>query len=463
MQAPTIQEASQQIRGGEISPVALTGSCLARIERLNPALNAFITITAESALEEARQAEAEIRSGKYRGPLHGIPLALKDLVDTAGIRTTAASHLFEKRVPAEDAFIVKRLKSAGAVLLGKLNLHEFAYGGSGIISAFGVTRNSWDRDRISGGSSSGSAAAVASGMCLGAIGTDTAGSIRLPSSFCGITGFKPTFGLVSAHGVVPLAPSYDHVGPMARSAQDCALMLDAIAAYDSWDPNSSTVQSSGYAKALADNTRGIRLGIPDQSFFDDLDPEVAAAFSEAEHIVRTIASNIKSVSIPVDTDRTIHIYEAYQYHAKYLPGSADKYQPETLRRIMAGEKVTEDEYRPKKTELLELRRKASQLFDDVDLILTPTVPVLPPTIAELQARPEKLRLAEIVMLRNTRPFNVLGLPSISIPCGFSKSGLPIGLQISGPLHQDALVLRFARDFQQAADWNKSSPRRMNAD
>ena len=236
MQHPTIQEASQQIRVGEISPVALTESCLSRIERLNPTLDAFITVTAESALEEARQAEAEIRAGKYRGPLHGIPLALKDLVDTAGVRTTAASHLFEKRVPAEDAFIVKRLKATGAVLLGKLNLHEFAYGGSGIIGAFGITRNPWDSERITGGSSSGSAAAVAAGLCLGAIGTDTAGSIRLPSAFCGISGFKPTFGLVSAHGVVPLAPSYDHVGPMARTAEDCALMLDAIAAYDSWDP-----------------------------------------------------------------------------------------------------------------------------------------------------------------------------------------------------------------------------------
>ena len=454
MQHPTIQEASLQIRAGEISPVALTESCLSRIGRLNPTLDAFITVTAESALEEARQAEAEIRAGKYRGPLHGIPLALKDLVDTAGVRTTAASHLFEKRVPAEDAFIVKRLKAAGAVLLGKLNLHEFAYGGSGIIGAFGITRNPWDSERITGGSSSGSAAAVAAGLCLGAIGTDTAGSIRLPSAFCGISGFKPTFGLVSAHGVVPLAPSYDHVGPMARTAEDCALMLDAIAAYDSWDPNSSTVQRGGYAHALADRTEKLRLGIPDQFFFDDLDPEVAAAFDEAIRIARSMASDIKSVSIPVDTDRTVHVYEAYQYHAKYLPGSADKYQPETLRRIMAGEKVTANEYQQKKAELLELRRKAARIFDDVDLILTPTVPVLPPDIADLQAHPEQLRPAEIVMLRNTRPFNVLGLPSISIPCGFSKGGLPIGLQITGPAHEDAAVLRFAHAFQQATDWHQ---------
>ena len=363
----TIQRASRSLRAGELSALGLTEKCLARIERLNPVLKAFITVTPESALEEARQSDREIRAGKCRGPLHGIPLALKDLVDAAGVRTTAASHLFEKRVPTEDAFILKRLKAAGAVLLGKLNLHEFAYGGSGIIGAFGIARNPWDTNRITGGSSSGSAAAVAAGLCLGAIGTDTAGSIRLPSAFCGISGFKPTFGLVSAHGVIPLAPSYDHVGPMARSAEDCALMLDAIAAYDSWDPHSSTVQSGGYAQSLGEPTTQLRLGIPDQFFFADLDPEVAAAFDEAIRTARSMVSEIKSVSIPVDTDRTIHVYEAYQYHAKYLPGSADKYQPETLRRIMAGGKVGADEYQEKKAALLELRQNAAGIFDVVDL------------------------------------------------------------------------------------------------
>jgi aspartyl-tRNA(Asn)/glutamyl-tRNA(Gln) amidotransferase subunit A len=453
----TIKEASAAIRSGQLSPVELTRFCLLQIEQLNPSLNAFITITAESAHEEARQADSEIRAGKYRGPLHGIPIALKDIVDTAGVRTTAASHLFEKRVPSEDAFLVKRLKSVGAVLLGKTNLHEFAYGGSGMIGAFGITRNPWDTERITGGSSSGSAAAVAAGLCLAAIGTDTAGSIRLPSCFCGITGFKPTFGLVSAHGVIPLAPSYDHVGPMARTAEDCALMLDAIAAYDSWDPNSTTVQRGDYSQALTEKPAQLRLGIPDQFFLDDLDSEVAAAFDEATQIAGRFASNVKKISIPVDTDRTVHVYEAYQYHARYLPGAVDKYQPETLRRIMAGEKVTIQDYQEKKAELLELRRKAAGIFDNVDLILTPTVPVLPPTIAALQEHPEQLRPAEIIMLRNTRPFNVLGLPSISIPCGFSKAGLPIGLQISGPAHEDALVLRFAHAFQQATEWHQKQP------
>jgi Asp-tRNA(Asn)/Glu-tRNA(Gln) amidotransferase A subunit family amidase len=244
---------------------------------------------------------------------------------------------------------------------------------------------------------------------------------------------------------------------MARTAEDCALMLDAIAAYDSWDPNSSTVQSSGFAQALGKPPTQLRLGIPDQFFFDDLAPEVAVAFDEAIRIARSMASEIKSVSIPVDTDRIVHSYEAYQYHAKYLPGSAGKYQPETLRRIMAGEKVTENDYQHKKAELLELRRKTARIYDNVDLVLTPTVPVLPPAIADLQAHPDQLRPTEVLMLRNTRPFNVLGLPSISIPCGFSKGGLPIGLQITGPAHEDALVLRFAHAFQQATDWHKRGP------
>jgi Asp-tRNA(Asn)/Glu-tRNA(Gln) amidotransferase A subunit family amidase len=244
---------------------------------------------------------------------------------------------------------------------------------------------------------------------------------------------------------------------MARTAEDCALMLDAIAAYDSWDPNSSTVQSGAYAQAVIEEPKRLRLGVPDQFFFDDLDVEVAAAFEDALRLAKEFSSDVKNISIPVDADRTVHVYEAYQYHAKYLPGSADKYQPETLRRIMAGEKVTADEYQEKKAALLEQRRKAARILDDVDLILTPTVPVLPPTIAELQAHPEQLRPAEIVMLRNTRPFNVLGLPSISIPCGFSKTGLPIGLQITGPAHEDALVLRFAHVFQQATDWHQKTP------
>ena len=305
-------------------------------------------------------------------------------------------------------------------MLGKLNLHEFAYGGSGIIGAFGITRNPWDTERITGGSSSGSAAAVAAGLCLGAIGTDTAGSIRLPSAFCGISGFKPTLGLVSAHGVIPLAPSYDHVGPMARTAEDCALMLDAIAAYDSWDPNSSTVQSGGYAQALADKTEKLRLGIPDQFFFDDLDPEVAAAFDEAYELrarwpLRLRVSQFPSTLIaPFMSTRRISITRSIcrdrltSINRKRCAGSWRE------------RKSRADEYQEKKAELLELRRKAARIFDDVDLILTPTVPVLPPAIADLQAHPEQLRPAEIVMLRNTRPFNVLGLPSISIPCGFSK-------------------------------------------
>src|SRR5579859_4278663 len=230
-----LAEASQALQQKEVSPVELTGACLERIERLNPELNAFITVTADSALGEASKAEAEIARGEWKGPLHGIPLAVKDLIETAGVRTTAASAVLKDNVPTADAEVIRRLKSAGAILLGKLNLHEFAYGGSGIIGHFGPARNPWNTAHVTGGSSSGSAAAVAACLCYGAIGTDTAGSIRLPAACCGITGLKPTYGLVSMRGVIPLSWSLDHVGPMARTAADAALMLQAIAAYDPQD------------------------------------------------------------------------------------------------------------------------------------------------------------------------------------------------------------------------------------
>src|SRR5215471_9629277 len=268
-----LSEASLAIQKKEVSPVALAEACLARIERLNPAVNAFITVTADSALEEAGKAEAEIARGEWKGPLHGIPLALKDLAETAGVRTTAASAVLKNYVPSADAEVVRRLRAAGAVLLGKLNLHEFAYGGSGIIGHFGPARNPWNSAHITGGSSSGSAVAVASGMCYGAIGTDTAGSIRLPAAFCGITGIKPTYGLVSTRGIIPLSWSLDHVGPMARTAADAALILQAIAAYDPQDIYCQKFPPVYYPSAMEEKTSGLRLGVA-QDFWSEVDAEI---------------------------------------------------------------------------------------------------------------------------------------------------------------------------------------------
>src|SRR5215470_7531141 len=276
-----LSEVSQAVQKKEVSPVTLTEACLARIERLNPVVNAFITVTAESALQEANEAEAEIARGEWRGPLHGVPLAVKDLAETAGVRTTAASAVLEHYVPSEDAEVVRRLRKAGAVLLGKLNLQEFAYGGSGIVSHYGPVRNPWNTAHITGGSSSGSAAAVAAGLCYGAIGTDTAGSIRLPAACCGIAGLKPTYGLVSTRGVIPLSWSLDHVGPMCRTVADIALMLQPIAGYDTLDTNSVSATPPDYLNALRQKVSALRIGLPRDVFYEKLDPQIQQAVNEA--------------------------------------------------------------------------------------------------------------------------------------------------------------------------------------
>ncbi len=450
----TLTEAAALVADKSVSPVDLTQACLERIERFNPALNAFITVARESALQQAKVAEGEIHNGRYRGPLHGIPIALKDLIDTAGIRTTAASALFQERVPTEDAAVARHLKLEGAVLLGKTNLHEFAYGGSGVVSYYGAARNPWAREHITGGSSSGSASAVAAGMCFAALGTDTAGSIRLPAACCGIVGLKPTYGLVSARGVLPLSWSYDHVGPMTRSVRDAAVVLRALSGYDAGDNTSREFPECDYEETLEQDTQPLRLGIVRQFFFDDLEPEVMAAINNALQVLETLARDPSDASMPIDTDRTVQAAEAYAYHAQFLAERAELYQPETLRRIKRGEGVSAAEYILKRNELEHLRRAAADLFSDYDLLITPTSPATAPALAELQANPENLRSRELVLLRNTRPFNVLGLPAVSVPCGFTRAGLPIGLQIAGAPGDDARVLQLAYAYEKVTEWHK---------
>src|ERR1700674_3668740 len=295
----TIVDLAPRLRRKEISPVELTRACLGRIEKLNPALNAFITVTAESALAEARVAEIEIARGDWRGPLHGIPIALKDLIDTAGTRTTAASALFEHRVPAEDAEVVRRLRQAGAVILGKNNLHEFAYGGSSLVSHFGDVHNPWGVGRIAGGSSGGSAAAIVAGLAYAAIGTDTAGSIREPAALCGCVGLKPTYGRVSSRGVIPLSSSLDHVGPLAATVADAAIVLQAIAGYDSADITTADVPVADYVSRLRQGAKSMRVGVPRAYFFDDLDPQVASAMEQALREISRLVAEIKKVQMDV--------------------------------------------------------------------------------------------------------------------------------------------------------------------
>jgi len=453
---PTIAELAQRFRRREISPVETTRACVEKIEKLNPALNAFITVMAESALAEARRAEDEIGRGEWRGPLHGVPIALKDLIDTAGVRTTAASGVYKDRVPPEDAEVVRRLRQAGAVMVGKNNLHEFAYGGSSLVSYFGEAHNPWNRERITGGSSGGSAAAVVAGMACAAIGTDTAGSIREPAALCGCVGLKPTYGRVPSRGVIPLSTSLDHVGPLAATVADAAVVLLAIEGYDAADLTTSDVPVADYVAALREDAKPLRVGVPRKYFYDDLDAEVAGAMDHALRGIGSLVGEVKEVRLEVPTDRSLQAAESYAYHAERVAASEELYQPETVRRIRSGEKISAAEYIARRRELEEARRRIGTVFANgqVDVLVTPTTPLAAPAIAELKANPEALRPAELKLLRNTRPFNVWGLPAISVPCGFTQSGLPIGLQIAGPQWREDLVLRLAHAYEQATAWHK---------
>ena len=451
--ALTLKKASELVRTKAASPVEITRACLERIERYNSALNAFITVTGEQALKAAREMEAEQRRGKWRGPLHGIPIALKDNIDTAGIRTTAASELFKDRVPSQDAEVVRRLKAAGAVLLGKLNLHEFAYGGTSDVSYFGPVHNPWALDHIAGGSSGGSAVAAASDLCLGTLGTDTGGSIRTPASYCGVVGFKPTYGRVSLRGVIPLAWSLDHLGPICKTVEDAALMLSAIAGYDQWDPTTVNVPVPDYTSALKMNTSTLRLGVPRTPFFEKLNPEVAKAVETAIGVLRKLTRSAIETTLPSAADlMPILGTEAYAYHAKWVAESPNRYDASTRGRIInfaANTKATDYADALRRTNLL--RRELVKAFSSIDLIVMPTMPGPAETFAQSGN-------FEPGGIRNTSPFNLYGLPTISVPCGFTSSGLPIGLQISGAPFAESTVLALANAYERETEWHTRHPK-----
>jgi aspartyl-tRNA(Asn)/glutamyl-tRNA(Gln) amidotransferase subunit A len=451
--ALTLRQASELVRTKAASPVDLTRACLKRIESFNSALNAFITVTGEQALEAAREMEAEQRQGKWRGPLHGIPIALKDNIDTAGVRTTAASGLFKDRVPSEDAEVVRRLKGAGAVSLGKLNLHEFAYGGTSDVSYFGAVHNPWALGHIAGGSSGGSAVATAADLCFGTLGTDTGGSVRIPASYCGVVGFKPTYGRASVRGVIPLSWSLDHVGPICKTVEDAALMLSAIAGYDQLDPASVDVPVPDYIRALKMDTSRLRLGVPRKLFFEKLDPEVAKAVETAIGVLRKRTKSVTDTTLPPPADMMpIMGAEAYAYHAKWIAESPGKYQPFTRDRIVQfGADIKGPVYADALRQTNLLRREIAKVFLSVDLLITPTMPGPPEAFAQSKN-------FDPLGIRNTSPFNIFGLPTISVPCGFTAAGLPIGLQISGAPFAESTVLAVAHSYEQETEWHKRHPK-----
>src|SRR5439155_15119312 len=408
----SIFELSGLMRTRKISPVEATSVMLDRIEKLNPILNAYVTVTADLAMKSAQEAEREIQRGKWRGPLHGVPIALKDLFDTAGIKTTAGSALFKDRVPDRDAEVVTRLKAAGIVLLGKLNMHEFAYGGSSTVSLFGAVHNPWESGRVAGGSSGGSAAAVAAGLCFGALGSDTGGSIRQPAAYCGIVGLKPTYGLVSTRGVIPLSWSLDHVGPMTRTVADAALLLQVVAGYDSKEITSVRMDVPNYAAALRARPTSIRLGVARDFFFEGLDSEIETAINGALAILEKLTARITEVAISARTQEelrsTVRAAEAYAYHAEFIAKSPELYQPETLGRLRAGANIGTAAYIHARQQLDRTRRSIGQVFRLVDAVVTPTSPIAPPAIAEFSRDRNGSANFLARNIQNTSPFDVYG-------------------------------------------------------
>jgi len=446
----SLASASDLLRKKAASPVELTQACLGRIEKYNASLNAFITVRGEQALAEARTIEDELRRGRPRGPLHGIPIALKDNIDTAGVRTTGASELFKDRVPAEDAEVARRLKQAGAILLGKLNLHEFAYGGSSTVTAFGTMHNPWALDRVTGGSSGGPGIAVAAGLCYGSLGTDTAGSVRMPAAHCGIVGFKPTYGRVPSRGVLTLSWTLDHVGPMCKTVEDAALMLNIVAGYDEMDPTTSDVPVPDYTRALRLPTAKLRLGIPRAGFFDNLDPEVASAITTALDVVRKMTASATDVTLPPSGNPArVWAPEAYAYHEKWITESPDKYQQGTRNTLQRSVDSKAWEYVQARRQVELARREIKKTFTNIDLLVTPTMKTPPPLLNSSGAGGGGGN--------NNAVFDVFGLPTISIPCGFTKSGLPIGLQISGAPWAEPTVLSLAYAYEQATEWHRRRP------
>lgn len=452
----TLAEAAAKIRSGEVTSVQLTEACLARIAVYDPKLDAFITVMKEQALAQARQLDAELKAGKIRGVLHGVPVAAKDNIDTADARTTAASALFEDRVPSEDAPVITRLKESGAVIIGKTNLQEFAMG-IGETSYWGPARNPYALDRNTGGSSSGSGAAVAAELCYGALGTDTGGSIRIPASFCGLVGMKGTYGLVPIRGVVPLIFSLDHCGPMTRTVEDNALMLSCLAGYDKYDISSIEHPKEDYVAALKQPISGLRLGIPPY-YFDHLDPEVAKAVQDALDVLKKLTASTKEVNLPAIANRGMIGGEMLAYHEEYIKRAAGKYMPLTRKRLEAALPIQPkaSEYVRARWELDLLRRTINDAFTDFDLVVLPTERVLPPLLNDLfKALNTGAGIAEATA--NTGPFDVYGTPALTLPCGYSKSGLPIGLTISGPRFSEGKILALAHAYEKATEWHKRRP------
>jgi aspartyl-tRNA(Asn)/glutamyl-tRNA(Gln) amidotransferase subunit A len=441
-----IRETAAELRARRVSAVELFTAALARIDRHDPQLRAFITVTGEQAKEQARQADRELAEGVDRGPLHGIPIALKDLFFTRGVRTTAGSRVYENFVPDCDATVVERLRAAGAVIVGKLNMHEMAYGITSANPHFGPVRNPWNTGHIPGGSSGGSAAAVASGMVYMAMGSDTGGSIRIPAAFCGTVGLKPTYGRVSRHGAFPLGWSLDHMGPLTRSVRDAAIVLNAIAGPDPRDSTSSRRPLVDYMPEDGCSIRGLRVGFPENFYFERLDPDVESAVRGAIARAQSLGASVRPVRLPDigalnAVARMVLLAEAAAV-AEPVLGKRELFGADVLALFDQGRLVPATDYINAQRLRRKIRREFDAVWREVDCLVMPTTPNVAPKIGDttvrLGGRDEDVRLATTRLVRG---INALGYPALSMPCGIGGGGLPVGLQIVGSAFEEASVLR----------------------
>ena len=460
----SVSEASAEIAAGRLSPVELTQAYLDRIDALEPRINAYITVTGDLAMERARQAEAEIAAGRNRGPLHGIPIALKDLYDTAGIPTTGGSKILSERVPEEDCPAAARLGEAGAVLLGKLNMHEFAFGITNNNLHYGPARNPWNTDCVTGGSSGGSGAAMAAGLCAATLGSDTGGSIRIPAAFCGIVGLKPTYGRVSKRGVLPLSASLDTVGPMTRSVADAAIVLQAIAGYDALDANSVDASVPDYLSEMAAGARGLRVGVVRGDYRlpmdDEMERSVEAAFAQLASLG---AALVDPVELPLLREALPHNFtiissEAAAYHLQWLDERPGDYGADVFGRLSGGRNNSATDYIIAREAQARIRGQLLEAMAGFDALALPMLPLTAPPIGQdavtVGGAQMDLRTA---VTWYTQPFNLTGFPAISVPCGFTSAGMPIGFQLVAKPFEEGTLLRLAHAYEQSTEWHTRAP------
>jgi aspartyl-tRNA(Asn)/glutamyl-tRNA(Gln) amidotransferase subunit A len=456
-----ISEAARAIAAGDVSPVDMVEATLERIERLDTTVGAYITLMGEVALDAAREAEREIAAGRHRGPLHGIPVSLKDIVYVKGVRNTAGSKVLANFVPSYDATVTQKLRSAGAIIVGKAQMYEMAMGPETTYH-YGRTRNPWDLERVTTGSSSGSGAGVAAGLCHASLGTDTGGSIRGPASMCGVVGLKPTYGLVSRYGVTPLSWSMDNIGPFARTVADCALVMNAIAGYDPNDPASLDAPAQDLTGFLDGDIGGLKVGLASDFFSKGVTPDFEAAFQEALRVLESAGASFQEVSFPSmahaqAAHSVVLLAEGASVYEETLRAGADLLGKNARTRLETGSLLLATDYLKALRVRTIFQREFAGVMREVDVLVTPTSPGPPQKFDEPVVSSYAKGAATAAANRFRRPFNLVGAPAISIPCGFDSGGVPVGLQIVGRPMEDGLVLKVAHAYEQRTEWHRMHP------